>query len=72
MTDPIVLLQILWTGAVTASSYVLLTVSPNPAPAMGGQLTLLNAKVTTFTATGLDIASVRNSATHTLQGLRFQ
>ncbi len=27
MTDPIVLLQILWTGAVTASSYVLLTVA---------------------------------------------
>jgi branched-subunit amino acid ABC-type transport system permease component len=27
VTDPIVLLQILWTGAVTASSYVLLTVA---------------------------------------------
>jgi branched-chain amino acid transport system permease protein len=27
MTDPIVLLQILWTGSVTASSYVLLTVA---------------------------------------------
>ena len=27
MTDPIVLLQILWTGAVTASSYELLTVA---------------------------------------------
>src|SRR3954464_4100096 len=27
MTDPIILLQILWTGAVTASSYVLLTVA---------------------------------------------
>jgi branched-chain amino acid transport system permease protein len=27
MTDPIVLLQILWTGAVTASSFVLLTVA---------------------------------------------
>ncbi len=27
MTDPIVLLQILWTGAVTSSSYVLLTVA---------------------------------------------
>src|SRR5579872_5137312 len=27
MTDPIILLQILWTGSVTASSYVLLTVA---------------------------------------------
>ena len=59
-------------GQITVPSYVLLNVSPNPAPAMGGQLTLLNAKVTTFTASGLDIGSVRHSGTHTLQGLRFQ
>jgi hypothetical protein len=59
-------------GQITVPSYVLLNVAPNPVPAMGGQLSLLNVKVTPFTAPGLDIATVRYAFSHTLQGLRFQ
>jgi uncharacterized protein (TIGR03437 family) len=58
-------------GQLTVPSYVLLNLPPSGPPLNFGQLTFGNESVTLFTASGLDLASVRYGESYTLY-LKYQ